>query len=167
MAVANTKATIITNADAFPRVMNPTTLFHGRMREQIGITEILAADDNNSVYRCARLHSSWRISEVEVLNDAITCGADFDLGLYRTLADGGAAVDVDLFADAVVMATARAAWLDVLTELLNIDQREKRIWEMLALAGDPNIWYDLAWTGVAVGTAAGTLLTRTRYVDGS
>lgn len=167
MGTANTKATIVSNGDAAPRTMNPPYLFHGRVREQIGLVEILAADDNDSVYRVARVHSSWRLTDLQHKNDAITCGSDYNVGLHQTLENGGAAADDNLFADAISLASASAVWVDDMNEALGIENLEKRIWELLALDADPNRWYDVTFTGIAVGTGAGTLVVRTRYVEGS
>lgn len=169
MGTANTKSTIVTNADATPRTLTAAYLAHGRLREQVAKAEVAAADDNNSVYRMFRVHSSWRISELALWNDAITCGSDFNLGLYQTAENGGAVVTDNIWADAVSMASARAAAgpLDCMFEQLNIDDIQKRVWELAGLSADPNRWYDIAWIGIAVGTGAGGISMRMRYVDGS
>lgn len=99
MGTANTLTNNVTNLDATPPVALDKRLFNGILKEQVGTVEIAAADDNGSVYRLGRVHSSWRISEMTLFNDAITSGAVFDVGLYRTAADGGAVVDANAFAD--------------------------------------------------------------------
>lgn len=167
MGTANTKATIVSNADADPRVMNPPVFFHGRVREQIGIAEIAAADDTASKYRVGRVHSSWRICGIFRKNDAITCGSDYNVGLYDTAENGAGDVDENLFADAISLATESKVPVDDMNEALGIENNAKRIYEMLGLSADPNKWYDLVYTGIAPGTGAGTLVVRTQYVDGS
>lgn len=167
MAVANTKSTIVTNADAAPRTMTDAHLAHGTLREQRAVVEVLAADDNNSVYRLFRVHTSWMISQLLLWNDALTSGTDFEIGAYDTLENGGAVIDSSAWGDAISMASARVVPLDVTFELLNIDKIEKRIWEQLGLATDPRKLVDICLKGVAVGSAAGTIAGICRYTDGS
>lgn len=167
MATANTKATAITNADAQPKVFTPAILSGAYLREAVGTVEVAAADDDGSVYRFARIRSSARMSEITVFNDAITAGTSYDVGLYRTAKDGGAVVDADLFASALDLSSASAvAGTQALTEATatNIDKIEKQLWQLLGLSADPMIDYDLCLTGNTVGTAAGTISVRTRYV---
>lgn len=167
MATVNTLTDIVTNLDATPKVMNPLNLMGGVLREQVGTVEIAAGDDNNSVYRVGRVHSSWRVSEIKRFNDAITSGSDFNVGLYETAEDGGDAVDDNLFADAVSLASASAVGVNDVFEALGVENVEKSVWEALGLASDPGLWYDVAYTGVAVGSGAGTLSAQIRYVANS
>jgi len=163
MAVANTKSTYIGNADAVPPVLTSGYLHGSRLRHSTATVEILAADDNNSVYRMVRLPSNAIVTRIEVMNDAITGGTDYDIGLYDTLADGSAVVDVNAYGDAIDMSSARTLPLDVSFEILDIDKVEKRLFEVLGLSADSNQFYDLCYTGVVVGTAAGTLTMRVTY----
>ncbi|HYE45725.1 MAG TPA: hypothetical protein VEA44_08115 [Caulobacter sp.] len=168
MAIANTKSTAITNRDASPRVPSPAHLVRGPLFEAVGTVEIAATDDDGSVYRMARLRSSDRVSQLTVFNDAITGGTGFDLGLYRTADEGGAAVDDDLFASAISLASASATGTDITFEsgATDVAKIEKRIWELLGLSADPQVDYDLAFTGDTVGTAAGTVSLRVRFTGG-
>lgn len=165
MAVANTKSTHITNADATPMTVSGAHLTRGVLLEAVATVEVAAADDNNSVYRMVRLRSSDRISQVTIWNDAMTGATDWDLGIYRTTADGGAAVTVDCYAQAVDI-NAGLSGTELLFEVNNIDKVEKRVWEILGLSEDPNLEYDLCLTGVAAGSGAGTITLRVRYVSG-
>lgn len=167
MATANTKATAVTNADATPPKMNALGIAGGRLRTLVGTVEVAAADDDNSVYRFARVHSSWRISAIELFNDAITAGTAYHVGIHETAENGAAAVDADVFATSVDLSSARVAPLDVTFEALDIAKIEKPLWEVLGLTSDPNKYYDLTMTGATVGTAAGTISIRVRYSDGT
>ncbi len=167
MAVANTKSTIVTNGDANPPDHTAAILSGGRVREQAATVEVAAADDDNSVYRLFRAHSSWRVSTIALLNDAITGGTVYHLGVHQTAENGAAVVDADVFGTSIDMSSARVAPLDATYEALDINQIEKRLWEVLGLAADSNRWYDITLTGATVGTAAGTISGRLRYVDGS
>lgn len=167
MAVVNTKSTIVTNLDSTPAKQNALNVAGARLREQVATVELAAADDDGSVYRFFRVRSSDRASSIEVFNDAITSGTSFDLGVYRTAADGGAVVDADLWGSAISMASARVAPLDVTFEAADIANIEKSIWQLLGLSADPQIEYDIALTANTVGSAAGTIALRLRLVDGT
>ena len=168
MAVANTKATNVTNPDSTPSKANPLHIHAARLYEIVGTVEVAAADSDNSVYRMARVHSSWRISSIEVFNDAITSGSVYDLGLYDTAENGGAVISgaQELFASDVTMVTARSTPTELTYEATatNIDKIEKRLWELLGLTADPGKWYDIAFTATTVGSGAGTISLRVRFV---
>lgn len=164
-AAANTKATGVTNADATPPVRTHVLVSQGRLHESVGTVEIAAADDAASVYRVARVHSSWRIAEIKRFNDAITSGSAFDCGVYDIAANGGAAVDADLFGTDITLVSASVTGVEETFEALNIDKIEKPLWEALGLSTDPGKWYDLAYTGDTPGSGAGTLSVRVRYVQ--
>lgn len=168
MAVVNTKATVVTNADAKPVDLSGAYLAHGRLRDVVGTVEAVSGDSIGSTYRLGRVWSGSRISEVLLSCDAITTCAG-DVGLYD-IADvnGGAVVDADLFASAQSLAAALND-LNVTHEsgVFNIDDVEKRLWEALGLSADPKKWYDVVVTLTAAAGSAGTVSLKTRYVDGS
>lgn len=164
--VVNTKSNQVTNADATPPVKTHNHISHGRLHETVGTVEIAAADSDGSVFRIARVHSSWRISEILRYNDAITSGAVYDVGLYDIAANGGAAVNADLFSSDISLTSASKTGVNDQFESadIDIDKIEKAVWELLALSADPGKWYDLCYTGDTVGSGAGTLSVRVRYV---
>jgi hypothetical protein len=166
MAVANTKSTAITNLDSTPPVMNGRHL-QGPVHEACGTVEIAAADCNNSVYRLVRVHSSWRLADIIRYNDAITSGADFDVGLYETAENGGAVKNVNCFADAVSLTSASLTGTKDLFEAgadEGVEDLEKRVFEYAGDTTDPQKFYDLAYTGITVGSGAGTLSVRVQYI---
>lgn len=167
MAEANTKATSITNLDATPKVMNSKVVFDGALHEQVATLEIAAADDANSVYRLARVHTSWRISELTLFNDAITSGADYDMGLHRTADDGGAVVDANAYSDAVTLVSASLTGVQHLFEggsPKGVEDIEQAIWQDAGYSSDPGYWLDVTLTGFTPGSGAGTVSLRARYV---
>lgn len=167
MAVVNTKSTAVTNLDTTPVVKNPLYLMGGVVREAIGTVEIAAADCDTSVYRLVRVHSSWRISEIMRFNDAITSGADFDIGLYETAENGGAVKNINCFADAVSLASGSTTGVSEMFEAGSdegVEDIEKRVWQFAGETSDPGRFYDLCYTGVTVGSGAGTLTVRVRYI---
>lgn len=169
MAVANTKSTIVTNRDSTPPLENKLWYQGARKYEDVATVEVAAADDDNSVYRLFRVRSSWRISSLELANDAITGGTAYDLGVYDTAANGGAVVasQQQLFASAVDLSSAHA-FTDNTYEATatNIDKVEKQLWELMGLSADPLKDYDICLTGTTVGSGAGTISARMRYVKG-
>jgi hypothetical protein len=168
MPVVNTKSTFITNADATPVVLNQDWIARGMLVEAVATVEVAAGDDDGSVFRMVRLPAGARVTSVEVACDAITGGISFDVGIYRTAADGGAVVDADLFASAVDLSSA-LSYTDVTWEANVANGKanvEKRLWELAPgpLTADPQTMYDIALTGNTVGTAAGTITMRVRWV---
>jgi len=165
MAVVNTKATAISNADADPPVTNDPALEKGLMRECSGTVEVAAADSDNSVYRMCRVPSTARVTSILVGNDAITSGTAYDIGVYDEAADGGAVIDANEFASGVDLSSALA-----FTEYLNeavateIVDCEKPLWDKLGKTSDPNLFYDICLTGTTVGSAAGTISMKLKYV---
>lgn len=132
--------------------------------------EVAAADDNDSVYRLARLPANAILVKGEIFADAITSGTDWDLGLYKP-GVGGAVVDIDLFADGLDIASGEAitAPLNLLTNLGGADpvgNVGKKIWELLGLTVPGRQDYDLALTARAVGSAAGTVSGIIWYIEG-
>lgn len=170
MPVVNTKGTIVTNLDTAPPVQNPLYLMGGVLREQVSTVEIAVADCNASVFRMGRVHSSWRISEITIFCDAITSGSVFDLGLYQTAENGGAVVDANAYADNITLVTGILVGTSLLFEAgsaVGVEHIEQRVWQNAGLTSDPGIFYDLCLTGDTVGSGAGTVSLRTRYVANS
>jgi hypothetical protein len=163
MAVANTKSSIVAARDAGKNV--PFYLSGADMHEAVATVEVAAGDDDNSVYRFVRVHSSWSLRVILLTNDAITGGTAYHCGLYDVAENGGAAVDADVFATSVDLSSARVAPTDLLFEALNIDKIEKRLWEVLGLSADPGKEYDLALTGATAGSGAGTVSLRVNWVQ--
>lgn len=167
-AVVNTKSAAITNSDATPPVLNKTFVQGGRMYSSVATLEVAAADDDTSVYRLFRVWSGDRVDGIDIGSDALTAGTSFDLGLFQTAENGGAVVDADLFASALDLSSASA-----LTErtyeatATNISQIEKQLWELLGLTADPRRYYDICLYANTVGTAAGTIAGRLRYLKGA
>ena len=164
MAVANTKSTHITNADATPPVLTNSYIGKGALYEAVGTVETAAADDAASVYRLVRVPSNARVSSILLATDAITGATTSDVGVYQTADNGGAVVDADLFATDVDISTAATVFTELLLEATatDISKVEKRLWELLGLSVDPMRDYDIAVTVNDV-TAAGTISMKLKY----
>lgn len=166
-AVENIKSTFVTNADATPNDMTAAYLAHGRLRESIGICEA-AGGDVASTYRFVRVFSSWRISELIFASDDLTGTGVLDVGVYQTAENGGAVVDVDVFASNIDVSGQAVAETSILRESteVNLDESEKRLWEVLGLTEDPKRWYDIVGTS-ETAALTGTMMLKCRYVDGT
>ncbi len=81
MAVANTKSTQISNAEASPRTLQNPLHSHGRIRVKSATLATLAADDDTSVYRFFRVKSTDSIKSLRIYHEAITGATDYDVGL--------------------------------------------------------------------------------------
>lgn len=167
--MAKTSSTAVSNADSVPRKLNTGILSHARLREAVATVETAAADAAGHQYRILRVHSSWRISSLEIGHDAVTGMTTADVGIWDTSANGDAVVDLDFFATNLDISAAGA-----LTDrtyqrsAARISDIAKPLWEQLGLTSDPNKEYDV----VVVATTndpsvAVTISARLRYVDGS
>ena len=162
MPVVNTKSTNISRGDTVGSTNNGY-LYKGELFKALGLVSVAASDDDTSTYRVVRVPSNALVSKVQVVNSAITGGTSYDVGVYRTAADGGAVVSATAIASAVDMSSARAAWTDVSFEARAITDAEKRLWELLSLARDPQVEYDIVLRANTVGTAAGTIVVAVEY----
>ena len=164
MAIANTKSTIVTNGDAEPAASTSSFINKGRAVKQTGFVEVLAADDDNSVYRFHRVPSGVRVSSVKMKNDAITVGSDYNLGFYDVPDNGGLIVGGgNELADNLDLTSARDIPTEVLSGVVEEDS-EKRIWELLGLSEDPHVEYDVCLTAIAVGSSVGTIQLEIEYL---
>lgn len=164
MAVEHLKSAVITNADA-------GTLSNGRiadamLKEAIGTDQASASASIGSTYRLCRIPSNARISEVILSCDAFDTTGAADVGIYQTAANGGAVVDADFFASAVVLTTALPnTAVTHESGVFGIEDVEKPLWEALGLSADPHRDYDVALTLTTANGAGATpdVTLRVRY----
>ena len=164
MAVVQTKSTLITNFEAKPPKMNKTLVTGGRVREAVATVEVAAADNDLSKYLMIPIFSNWRISSIEIFNDLITVGSDYDVGIFEIT---GVTVLSTAYASAVTMVAARVAPLDVAFEARDIANIANQVFQDAGLTEDPLKDFYLGFLANTVGSAAGTLAMRARYSDGS
>lgn len=176
MAVVNTISPELTNLLATPIVVNDIHDNGGRVRIKSATVAVAAGDDDNSTFRFFRVRSGHKIISLQLKCDAIAGGTVYDLGLYTI--DGGALVDVDLYADGITVATATPAvphvnataphlelrFADAVTA--NINDINNKVWEDLGLTEDPGLEYDMVLTALTVGTGAGDLALTMLYTAG-
>ena len=163
MAVVALKSNRVTNADASVQTLDKVTLNHGRKRSICATIELANGDSIGSTYRMARVHSSWRLTRIDLYCDAITSGAA-DLGLYKIASAGGAVVTAGLYATAQSIASAIVTGTNINFEAKDIANIERQVWQDAGQTTDPNLWYDLTLTLTAATTAAGTVSLEVEYV---
>ena len=165
MAVEARKATLITNADASPVVLNNPRVDGGFERIEVATVEIVNADSIASTYRMFRLPSNAVVTDLRIYSPDIGTTTVADIGLYRTTKDGGAVQDADFFASAVVLNAGALNGVDVLHEaaVFTIANSGKELWDALGLTSDPRVFYDVALTLTGAADATGTVKLIGRY----
>lgn len=166
MAVVTTKSTRISNVEAAVQTLDFPNVNHGRKRAVCATLETVNGDSIGSIYRMVRVHSSWRLTSILLLCDAITtCAAD--LGLYQTIAspaNGGAVASVSCYATAASLATASTTGIELAYEFKDVANLQRSVWQDAGATADTNRWYDLAFTLTAAAASAGTLSLEVTYV---
>lgn len=164
--MANINSAAIANRDATPRVRNDVNVGPAFLLSQVATVEVSTATDTNDLIRFFEVPSSASPRSLKVWSDASITGGAINIGLYRTTHDGGAAVDADLFCSALAIGSGLTG-AEQLREssVIDIDDIEKPLWQLLGLAADPNITYDVVAQVTTDMTAAGTLSIEFQYVD--
>ena len=163
MAVVS--AIVTHNATSARANLGDASLFSGGCIKRVPFSfEVAAADDDTSVFPFAMLPVNARVARITLLNDAITAGTDYDIGVYK--ADGlalGAVVDKDCLADGLDMSSARTTAVDVSPLVANVG---KKLWELAGLSAQPNYpTFLVAFTANTIGSAAGTIGGYLDYIE--
>ncbi len=125
------KSVAITNREATPRVLNNPGNGGAGIQRIIKsyLASVTAALSITSVIRMVEIPAHAYVTDIKFQSAAQGAGK-FDIGLYRTNADGGAVVDQDFFASVVDCASAV-----VITDELNesttntIAKQHQPIWQ--------------------------------------
>ncbi len=162
------KSTAITNLEATPVVHNnPGAGGIGMERSVYGyLASVTASLSATSVIRLVRIPSNAIVNSVRVSSGAQTAGK-FDIGVYRTVADGSAAVDQDFFTTDLDCAAAVVDTECVMlaTSANTIAKRSQPLWQALGVSADPKCDYDICATvhTTAVTTGTGALGALVKY----
>lgn len=166
--MANNDSTIVTNLEATPSVAADVAELYGKQRSLVETFEVAAADNDGDTYTFFPVSLDARVDDLQIVNDAITGGTDYDFGFYKiTDGDLGAAIDADILMDGQTMASARSVWTSVLflgTSAMDQGAVGQKVWEILGYASidaareanQTNQVYFVC-TANTVGTATGTL----------
>lgn len=164
MAVVYTRSAVAARTEAAS--LSNRNLAHqreGKTRSIVATVPIAAGDDDGSILVMFEVKASWAPRHIWVLNDAITGGTAFELGLF-TVAATPVAIDADLFASAVTMATARTAPVDLMFEALDIVEIGKRFYEFPGVTGyNENSRMLLGFLATTIGTVAGDISAILEY----
>jgi hypothetical protein len=162
------KSPSITNREATPRVLNnPGTGGSGVLRLTQGyLASVTASLSATSVIRLCEI-DAFAVVESVTFASAAQAGGTIDLGLYKTNADGGAAVDSDFFATAIAVTSAV-----VLTDETNesttntIAKQNQPLWQAagVSTAPAPGTKYDICATiATDITTGTGAIGVKVRY----
>lgn len=164
MASSALSSSIITNRDATPRVANNSRLSGAHLRSSVGSVVSLAADDTGSRYKMCEVPSAAIVRAVYLSSVAQGAGA-VNIGVYRTTADGGAAVSASLFAAAlsVVAAVTRAEATNQSTTY-TAAKREQPLWQAAGLTSDPGGMLDIVVAPSTTFTNGGAVAVEVQYV---
>ncbi len=163
--MATNYSAVATNHKSVTNTKNPTTATEGTLKSSSVTISVAAADSDGDIYHMLPVFSSWSIKHIWVYNDAITSGTSYDIGLYTTAATP-AVVDVDAYASAVDMSSARtSAPIDAAFGARNITAIARKVHQDGAVTTDPSAWYWLSLTANTVGSAQGDITVCVQYVE--
>lgn len=163
------KGTAITNRTATPPVLNDPGQGDGAVEKCAygHLASVTAALSITSIIRLVQVPSNAIVTDLRLSSAAQGAGA-FDIGVYRTNADGGAVVDQDFFGSAVSCASA-VVNSDVLNESTTntLAKQSQQLWEAAGMTTDPKTDLDIALTVATtdVTTGTGAIALRVRYVQ--
>src|SRR5262249_5277659 len=156
--VVTVKSTQIANRDASPRVLNNGRVQGGEVRHARGAAAIGNGDSVGSKYIVCSVPSRAIPISVRASCPDIGTTTAADVGLYRTTLDGGAVVDADFFKAAQSLSGGALAKAEVVNgNIATLANAEKAIWELLGLAADPCVDYDVVLTLTGAADAGGTV----------
>lgn len=148
-------STALTNANATPRVPNSSFTEGGILRTSRGSVTVTSGKTTGSIYHLVELPAHARVVSVRLNNPAGSASSAFDFGVYRTVADGAAVCDADLFGSAVACTNANVD-LDITGEsTVNTNAlREQPLWQAAGLSTNPGGLLSIAATNTATNAAA-------------
>lgn len=153
------KSVAITNREATPRVLNNPGAGGKGTNKMVKsyLASVTAALSITSVIRMVEIPAHAIVSGV-MFQGAAQGAGKFDLGLYRTNADGGAAVDAAFFASAIDNASA-VVWTDEMNESTSntIAKQNQPIWQAAGMTQPAKgTMLDVALTVVTTDVTTGT-----------
>lgn len=167
MAVVTVKAKAATNRDASPKVLSDSAYVKGSIKGFIGQAAAANGDSIGSKYIFGSIPSNAVVQTLALSCSAITTCAG-DIGLYK-VTDGagvaGAVVAVSFFKAAQTLAGALVASDLTNGNTITLANSEKKVWELLGLASDPNLLYDVVITLTAAAASTGNMQIKCQYTE--
>lgn len=171
MGVVNVNSGLVTNMLATPAVFNNPYQDSGRPVVKMANIATGAADSNGSTYRYFRVPSNACVESISVMNDANTSGTSYKCGVYAINGGAIAVANADvIFFSAASMASARSVWTglyfpSILAAGGSAANVGLRVWELLGLAADPQVEYDVVVVATTVGSAGGNMALKLSYLQ--
>lgn len=166
MAVVTVKSSFITNRDATPVVLSQGRINGAAVQHARAVVAIGSGDSIASKYIAVSIPSNAVPVSVRLSSPDIGATTAADLGLYKSTRDGSAVVDADFFKAANVLNAGALSKSEVINgNVITLANSEKAVWDLLGLATDPNLQYDVVLTLTAAADAAGSVLVEVDYVD--
>lgn len=176
MATVNLKSTLLTNRDATPKVLTDAYLSGGILEEVQGSVKTNNNDNAGSQYRLLQVPSNARLSSLIWQSDALGSGCIVDVAVWyptslplgggNFLASGSSAalISSSIFATGLT-APAANALTDITNQSLNylIPLQETPLWNVLGLAADPEVSFDIGFTVRVATASAGYVGLKARY----
>lgn len=164
MAVVNDYVTH--NASSVAVNTDTAVRFSGGRLRTIPFSFEVAADSDGSVYRIAQISPLCIMKSILVISDAIAGATDYEIGVYKPLAIGGAVIDLDCFMGSADINAGKAALTEMFVPTIADVGKSAFIVAGLSAAdiGKYGV-FDLAITANTVGTAAGTISGFVTVID--
>ena len=158
----------VINAEVLGQVIR-TEVRGGELVSLAGNFEVAAADSDGSVYRLFKVNKNMVPVKIEINCDAITGATSYDLGLYETIENGGAAKDDNVFMSGVNLSAGKAMGSEQNgLAALPIDKVGDQVYELAGETDDAgSSEYDVAITADTVGTGSGTIAIRAIFAKAS
>lgn len=158
--VTHNASSVAVNADTAARFSG------GRVRAIPFSFEVAAADSDGSVYRIGQISPLCIMKSIKLLSDAIAAANDYDIGVYKPLAIGGAVIKKDCFLDGADINAGKATFTEMFVPAIDAVGKSAFIVAGLSAAdiGKYGV-FDLAITANTVGTAAGTISGIIEVID--
>lgn len=155
----------INDNKAVDKLANPAKFSGAAVLELVETFEVAAADSDGSIYKIASIGANLIPSSILVNNDAMTAATDYDLGLYDK---DSVVIDKEVFAAALDMSAAAASGSEKNgLGAVDIADLTKKMYEHAGhTINTKDESYILALTANTVGTAAGTITLRARFIQG-
>ena len=153
MALVNTKVTALANADARPLLPTYQNQINGEVRVSGGVVNKGATDEDNSVYRFARLPSNARLLSRDINGENIAGLTALELGVYDV--NEGAVINQNLLG--VLDLDAAAVLESGKFPTIAPADSGKMLWELLGETEDTGKQYDICGTATTSGAADGDI----------
>ena len=163
-AINHNNGTLLANTYATPPISNVSGLDSGLIQVKIATCAIptSATDSANSVYTFFQVQSNDILLAIDFGSTALTAGA-ISAGLFLANTLTVAATNSDHLFVTSVNCGSLVAPADKRYTNLTLGTAGQRVWQLLGLASDPGVAYDLAAYSTTAATAAGTLYCKCQY----